>query len=321
MICLLPVLPLQAQDRVGDFSLLNHDGTYFQLSRHRNRQAVVLLAEGANCSSFSGAVAEFGSIDSQYAAGADGFEFLLINTTGEQNRAALRSKSEAYGDLPVLMDESQFVSEMMGFSSIGEVVVVDPQSLAVLYRGSVSNLDRALGEIASGNVVSEANTSSTGCSLTFAARDHHTSNPVSYSQDIAPLLATECVACHREGDTGLFPMDSHQTIQAWAPLIRNALLTNRMPPGQTDPHVGNALVTDRNLTSDELQALVHWIDAGAVKDGDADPLTALEWPGGRWPLGEPDVVVQIPPQEIPATGVLPLIWADPGYTFEDDQSL
>jgi len=144
-ILMLPVQPLQAQARVGDFSLLDHDGTYFQLSRHSNRHAVVLLSEGANCSSFSGSVAQFGNFDNEYTDGADGFEFMLINATGEQNRAVLQARSQAYDNLPVLMDESQLVSEMLGFSTIGEVVVLDPASFEVLYRGSVSNLDRALG--------------------------------------------------------------------------------------------------------------------------------------------------------------------------------
>ena len=40
-ISLLSMQSLQAQDRVGDFSLLDKDGVYFQLSRHGNRQAVV----------------------------------------------------------------------------------------------------------------------------------------------------------------------------------------------------------------------------------------------------------------------------------------
>ena len=110
-----------------------------------------LLSEGAGCSSFTGSVAEFESIDSKYADGAEGFEFLLINATGEHNRAALRSQSEAYDNLPLLMDETQLVSEMLGFSTVGEAVVLDPRSLEILYRGSVSDLDRALGEIASGN--------------------------------------------------------------------------------------------------------------------------------------------------------------------------
>ena len=124
--CLFSVQALQAQDRVGDFSLLDKDGVYFQLSRHGNRQAVVLLSEGAGCSSFTGSVAEFESIDSKYTDGADGFEFLLINATGEHNRAALRSQSEAYDTLPLLMDETQLVSEMLGFSTVGEAVVLDP---------------------------------------------------------------------------------------------------------------------------------------------------------------------------------------------------
>ena len=94
--------------------------------------------------------------------------------------------------------------------------------------------------------------------------------------------------------------------------MRNAVLTKRMPAGQTDPHIGNALVDNRHLSSDELQTLVHWIDAGAVKDTDADPLADLEWPATEWPLGEPDDVIQLTPKEVPATGVMDaLVWTDP----------
>ena len=319
LICLLPVQALQALERVGDFSLLDKDGKYFQLSRHSNRQAVVLLAEGANCNSFTGSVAQFESIDSKYA---DDFEFMLINATGEQNRAVVQSQSKTYGNLPLLMDESQLVSELLGVSKIGEAVVLDPERLELLYRGSVSNLDRALGEIAAGKAVSEASSASTGCNLNFAAREQHASNPVSYSQDIAPLLEEKCASCHRDGGIGPFAMNSHQMVQGWSPMIREVVLTKRMPPGQTDPHIGNALADDRNLTSDQLQKLVHWIDAGAVKDTDADPLAAIEWPTTKWALGEPDVVIKIPPREIPATGVLDaLVWTDPGYEFDRDRWL
>ncbi|MEX2132458.1 MAG: hypothetical protein WD772_13330, partial [Pseudohongiellaceae bacterium] len=95
--------------------------------------------------------------------------------------------------------------------------------------------------------------------------------------------------------------------------------TKRMPPGQIDPHIGQVKVP-RNLTSTEIQNLVHWIDAGANKDpGEVDPLTLIEWPSTKWPLGEPDELVKIPAQEVPATGVMDYIWVDSGYVFDQDR--
>ncbi len=59
-----------------------------------------------------------------------------------------------------------------------------------------------------------------------------------------------------------------------------------------------------NLSDEEMQKLVHWINNGSVVEGNEDPLTALTWPDTKWTLGEPDLIVKVPPQTIPATGVV-----------------
>ena len=59
VIMLIPVQFLQAQERVGDFALLDQQGNFHQVSRYNHREAVVLLSEGANCNSFSNALSQF----------------------------------------------------------------------------------------------------------------------------------------------------------------------------------------------------------------------------------------------------------------------
>ena len=51
---------------------------------------------------------------------------------------------------------------------------------------------------------------------------------------------------------------------------------------------------------------MEWIDAGSPRDGSSDPLAALTWPESKWtvPYGAPDLIVKIPTQKIPATGVI-----------------
>ncbi len=46
-------------------------------------------------------------------------------------------------------------------------------------------------------------------------------------------------------------------------MMKEVLLTRRMPPGQLDPHVGRPIQEAAGLSPEELQTLVHWIDAGA----------------------------------------------------------
>jgi hypothetical protein len=142
----------------------------------------------------------------------------------------------------------------------------------------------------------------------YPAKLAHAKSPISYSQDVAPILAENCARCHREGGIAPFAMNSHAIIKGFAPMIREVLLTKRMPPGQIDTEVGHFRETYA-LSPEESQKIVHWIEAGAQVDGKVDPLTLLSWPKSKWApeLGEPDLVVKVPPQKIPATGVLDYI--------------
>jgi len=48
-----------------------------------------------------------------------------------------------------------------------------------------------------------------------------------------------------------------------------------------------------------MQTLVQWIDAGAPVEGDRDPLTETVYSTSEWVHGEPDMIIEVPPQEIP----------------------
>ena len=93
-------------------------------------------------------------------------------------------------------------------------------------------------------------------------------------------------------------------IKGFAPMIREVIRTERMPPWHADPHYG-AFKNDRALSSDNIKALVHWIEAGAPRGAGSDPLADLKktWP--EWSIGKPDLVLELPAYEVPATGVVP----------------
>ena len=81
-------------------------------------------------------------------------------------------------------------------------------------------------------------------------------------------------------------------------------MTRRMPPGQIDPHVGRSIDNPPGLTAEEIKRLVSWIDSGSPKDGVLDPLESVEPAIEKFTLGEPDLVLDVPAQTIPATGVI-----------------
>ena len=50
------------------------------------------------------------------------------------------------------------------------------------------------------------------------------------------MLIENCARCHVEGGIGPFPMNRYLVVRGWAPMIREVLMTKRMPPMQVDPH-------------------------------------------------------------------------------------
>ena len=287
-----------AVDRVGDFSLLDQDGYHHSMSWYDDHKMVALLVQANDSKEAADALPAFDALKAKYDG--QGVEFMMINPMGELNRSAVQAQSLKYGvDIPILMDDARVISEALGIERAGEVLLYNPRSFMVEYRGSVAASEKAIQEILAGEDVSVASVATSGPVISYAA----TAVP-SYIADIAPILADNCATCHREGGIAPFAMDSHTMVQGWSPMIREVLMTKRMPPGQIDGHIGE-FINDRLITDEEVRNVIAWADAGAPKDGDTDPLTELTWSTSKWSLSDkPDLVLKVPSQQVPATGVL-----------------
>jgi len=307
-------------DRVGDFALLDSDGAFHQLSRYRNREALVLMSFDNRCASIDTAIDQLKSLQRDWSD--QGVAFGLIDSSGEADIQIIRATKARHGlDLPLLIDNGQLVTETLRLTRAGEVAILDPERLTLIYRGvalesAAQSLANERARTADNTIITE----SAGCELNFPMRESHLATNPDYATEIAPIIAEQCASCHREGGIGPFAMDSHLMLQGWSPMIREVLLTKRMPPTQVDPYIGH-FSNARYISDTDLQRLVHWIDAGAPRGGaDTDPLTQLQFPDRReWQLGEPDFIVKAPAHEIPATGVLDYINVEVELPFEEDK--
>lgn len=311
---------LALPERAGDFALLDTEGNFHQLSRYRHMEAVVLMSFDANCANIEQVVDQFENLQADWSDKS--VAFALINASTDQDIDKLQSaRDEQSLALPLLIDDGQLVSETLNLSAAGEVTVLDPQRLNLLYRGplqdSVSNI---LEMELNGGVEETVVVASSGCELQYPVKQEHANAFPDYSTEVAPIIAEQCASCHREGGIGPFAMDSHLMLQGWSPMIREVLLTKRMPPTQVDPYIGH-FDNARYISEEEMQTLVHWIDAGAPRGAGAeDPLTMLDFPDRKeWQMGEPDYIIKAPKHEIPATGVLDYINVDVELPFEEDQ--
>jgi len=295
-----------AADRVGDFSLLDQDGYFHQMSWYDDHAAIALLVQANSSDAATAALDDFAALQQKYEQ--QGIQFFMINPMGKLNRDAVAEELAQQGiSIPVLMDDTQYVSESLGISQTGEVLVYDPKSFIVEFRGPAGvELEQALAALIAGDDVPVAQVAMSGEPVNYAAKTAHSQDLPSYEKDIAPIIADNCASCHREGGIAPFAMDSHTMVQGWSPMIREVLMTKRMPPGQVDGHIGE-FINDMLVEQSDQQKLLHWIDAGSPQDGEVDPLAELTWPESKWAFGEPDYIIRIPEQTIPATGVLDYI--------------
>ncbi|MFC4310839.1 redoxin domain-containing protein [Steroidobacter flavus] len=307
-----PALALSPGDTVDNFRLLDHTGASRQLYYLSDMKAVVLMAQGNGCEVVRKSLPEMQALRDKYRA--QGVELLMINSNLADTRDAIEKEAKAQGiDLPILLDETQIIGESLGLKRNGELLVINTKGWKVAYRGPVSAggtpyAANALDAVINATPVKTAQVDASkgkGCDLKFPEADRKQAHAnISYEKTIAPMLIDNCVTCHRQGGIGPWQMTSYDMIKGFSPMIREVVRTERMPPWHADPHY-NVFSNDRSLSKDEIKKLVHWIEAGSPRGGGSDPLKDLkkQWP--EWALGEPDLIVEIPAFDVPATGVIP----------------
>ena len=296
---------LFAGERVGDFALIDHLGMQQHMAWYDDQNAIVILPQ-ANGATDTNAIAAIADLQVKYAD--QGVVFFLMNPGLQTDREAVGADPAVKElGLPVLMDDTQIISEALGIVNLDQVVVYDPKSFELLYRGPADGrIDKAIQGLVEGKNDNLIALATQGTPIEYASPNIHTIP--SYTNDVAPIIIENCANCHREGAIAPFSMDSKLALQGWSPMIREVVMTKRMPPGQLDNKVGYRTKNMMNLTDAEIQTLVRWVNAGSPIDGESDPLANLTWPDTKWTLaetlGEPDLIIKIPPQPVPATGIV-----------------
>ena len=295
-----------AGERVGDFALIDHQGAQHHMAWYDDHQAVVIVPQAVGATDDATLVG-LAKLQSKYKD--QRVAFFLMNPGLQIDRAAVAADLAAQElELPVLMDDTHLVAEMLGIERMDEAVVYDPSSFEISYRGPIASAtEAAIDQLLAGESTELVSVAGTASSISHNAADHAN---LSYTNDIAPIIAENCAECHREGGIAPFAMDSSLAVQGWSQMIREVIMTKRMPPGQIDNKVGHKIKNEMNLSDEEMQKLVRWVGSGSPVDiqDDVDLLAELVWPDTKWTLakdlGEPDLIVKVPPQAIPATGVI-----------------
>lgn len=271
---------------------------------------------GSDCAATADALPKLNILKEKYEQ--KGVEFLMLSSDAEMGRDDIRKQLENKSNsIPVLVDSNQLVASALSIARTGEVFVFDPVGMEILYRGALDSrligggvqqgvvarnyLDEVLSAVTLHTAIIDGVQWSGGQPIQYAKA---IDAPVSYSKDIVPILEKRCVSCHQEGGVAPWAMDSYQMVSGWSRMMNEVLMTMRMPPGQIDPESLGDFVDVHYIADAEKVALVSWARSGAPRDGDIDALAQPRPKRDEWVLGVPDLVVEFPTQEIPATGVL-----------------
>jgi len=134
-----------------------------------------------------------------------------------------------------------------------------------------------------------------------AAKPGATSNAVTYSEHIAPLIADRCVMCHHPGGSGPFSLLSYDDVKRRAALIAAVTERRYMPPWKADPSDG-PFVGQHPLADAEIGMIRTWVDEGAAEGSARLAAPATTWTEG-WQIGNPDLVITLPqPYTLPPEG-------------------
>ncbi|MDO9476244.1 MAG: hypothetical protein Q7L07_05975 [Pseudohongiella sp.] len=307
--------------RAADFTLLDQQGKAFNLHYHGQRPAVLLMAHMAGSDY---ARDSLNTLLKEIAPQDKGIALALINPESGMDRQALMEFASANAiEQSVLQDDAGMVSATLGLRYAGETLVINPQRWDIVYRGPAmdetgqrvhAGLAAALQSLMDGNPAAlQLAQMTTAQTLPV----HEAPVGVTYSNTVAPMLLEKCAGCHRPGGIAPWAMTNHAMVQGFSPMIRETVLTRRMPPWHADPAIGE-FMHDMSLSVEQKQQLLSWIDAGAPRGAGDDPLIAVDAQLTEWSMGEPDYIVTLPEFDIPATGSLDYQFFEVPNTLDRD---
>lgn len=137
--------------------------------------------------------------------------------------------------------------------------------------------------------------------LSLPAFAQETRPVVTFNKDVLPILQRNCQSCHRPDQIGPFSMLSYKEARPWAKAIKAAVISRTMPPWFADRRYGH-FINDRSLKQAEIDTITAWVDSGAGEGNAKDAPAPIQWPAAGWQV-PPDVVVELPPFQVPARGV------------------
>jgi hypothetical protein len=125
--------------------------------------------------------------------------------------------------------------------------------------------------------------------------------PVTFSEDVAPIVYNNCVTCHRPGEAAPFSLISYEDVKKRGALISTVTKSRYMPPWHAAHDYGE-FKDERRLTDEQIATIASWVQQG-MPEGDPAKMPRLPQFTEGWHLGKPDLILEMPAGfDVPASG-------------------
>ena len=308
--------PKQGHAPAITFSLMDLKGTIHGLEQNDSRQIRAFVFLSTECPVSNGYIKALNELSAKFAMSGKAVEYFgVVSDPTVSRMQAAKHFAEFKAEFPILFDASGLLAQALKPSHVPEAFVLDRDGKLV-YRGAIDNSWEAIGRrrpkaekeflfdaitsASRGTSVVVAETKPVGCLFEMPPHGDETAK-VTYSRDIAPIIQTRCLNCHREGQVAPFALADYDQTAKRAKQIVRVTQDRIMPPWIPSPG-HDKFVAERWLTDRELELFKTWAETGRAKGDDADLPPAPKFAEG-WRLGQPALIVKmVEPFTVPADG-------------------
>lgn len=318
--------------KIENFELHDYRGKQRSLDEFRDSKFVVVAFVGVECPLAKLYAPRLQELSKEFAD--KGVSFIAIDSNRQDSLTEIGAYARIHSvEFPVLKDTNNVVADAFDAVRTPEVFVLD-QERVVRYWGRIDDqygfgsgagyakpqirrrdLAVALEELLAGKPVSQASIEAGGCFIgrVSEVKPH---GDVTYTNQIARLMQSRCVECHRPGEIAPFSLTDYQEVVGWAETMVEVVDQNRMPPWFANPEVGH-FQNDVRLTAQEKSDLHEWVKNGCPEGDPAELPEPRQFTEG-WQMEKPDAVVYMSekPYTVQAEGVVEYQYftVDPGWT-------
>ena len=288
----------------GQLKCVDLDGRLHRLGQKSDTMATVVVFLSTQCpisNSYLPALNDLSALYGQLGAQVYG----VISDPSVTRAQAVAHREEYDVRFPVLFDGSGELRLALMPTHTPQAFVLDALCRTV-YSGAIDDRYVRLGQkkatakhkylvhavrtAIAGGRIAVAKTEPIGCMLEDPPNKTK-SGKVTFTRDIAPIIQANCASCHRRKGSGPFPLLTYDDVSGHANQIVEVTQSRFMPPWK--PASGFTRFLDElRLTDHERSLLDVWVKEGKP-EGDPADLPAVAPRVEGWPLGKPDLVLEM----------------------------